>query len=81
MYDIDVNNIMEINLINLRKLYTSMTYSQNWTKKRNLVTIKGATEPTIDQIICFLEDKVPNINERKIVQSFYLSKMIVSLEI
>jgi len=80
MYDLEVNNIMEVNLVSIRKLYFAIAYLTKWEKKRNLITHFGGAEPTIDQILCFMKDKVPDVTERKIVRSFYLSKMVVSLE-
>lgn len=80
MYNIEVNNIMEVNLVSLRKLYFAIAYSTGWVKKRNLLIVNSGAEPNIDQIVSFLKNKVPDLNERKIVQSFYLSKMVVSLE-
>ena len=36
--------------------------------------------PTLDQIIFVLDGMIPDINERKIVQAFYLSKSTVADE-
>jgi len=61
----------------LRILYDRLASLKNYPKERNLVPVINSKMPSIDQVVCMLKGVLPGVEEDKIVQAFYLSKMTV----
>ena len=81
MYTIELNNIMEVNLVNLRQFYKALANHMDFKKKLNFIPFYQVPDyPSVDQMVSFLHMKIPNVSDTNITQAWYLSKMIVMVE-
>ena len=81
MHANEVNDLLEVNLGGLRKLFDALARSKNWVRKRNLLEFYNTPkEPSVDQIVAALKGLIPDVFEKEILQAFYLSKMTVAKE-
>ena len=75
----EVNDLLEVNLRGLRRLY-DMIAGSKFNYKKNRVPQSNLTIPTIDQFRQVLCNVIPDVGETKIIQAFYLSKQTVIQE-
>lgn len=72
--------MLQINIRGLRKIYDLIGVS-TFNRKKNRVKDTSVSEPSIDKLRKVLYNLIPGVEENKIIQAFYLSKMTVALEI
>ena len=75
----EVNDLLEVNLRGLRRLY-DMIAGSKFNQKKNRVPQYNLSIPTIDQFRQVLINVIPGVGETKIIQAFYLSKQTVIQE-
>lgn len=74
MWNLPVNDMMMVNMKLLGKLYNEIVELKEFRTRHNkcITTFKVAT---IDQIIAFFGNSLPNINDVTILKAFHMSKM------
>ena len=78
LWTADVNDLLEINIRFLRKLYDKIVVSKVPTSKFNRVVDVNPTMVSVDQARHVLGSGViPDVDDRLVTKAFYLSKMTV----
>lgn len=63
MYSNEVNDLLQVNLANIKRLFELIAKSTGWKKKHNLEDVFVTKIPTLDQVLHCLRGRIDDVNE------------------